>query len=206
MKNSPKQELGEKCIPQDKATTAKAAIQFAAKGIISLKEIPAPIQHPVSGESVIPLPEAEVIGRVSIGNLLFAQGLELIFKLIFMAEEIEDKGYKQHCLSERFEKIRTLCPLQKNIEKFMPQHYPDRAEAALEVVKIAEDAFMISRYLGLRSGNLKSINPIDAAGLLMSLTVSYKGLEQVEAARLIGISIKNVDGTPLNEPFTRLTA
>lgn len=199
-----RKEIGDKRIPQGKSSTAKAAIQFAAKGIVCIRDLPAPEKHPESGELVIPLPEAEAIGRISIGNLLFAQGLELIFKLVFITEGIEDKGFKQHALSERFEKIRLLEPLKGNIETFMPSHHSDKSTAAIAVVKLAEEAFMLSRYLGLRAGDLKSISAIDATGLLLALTLSYRGLEQIEAARIIGINIKNADGSTLDEPFTRL--
>jgi hypothetical protein len=202
--DEPREELGDKRIPEEKSTTAKAAIQFAAKGIMNIHDLPETVKKMEGGEYVIPLPEAEVIGRISIGNLLFAQGLELIFKLIFIAEGIEDKGFKQHALSERFEKIRELSPLKQNIERFLPPYHSNKSEIAREVVSSAEDAFMLSRYLGLRPGNLKSINAVDAVGLLMALTLSYQGLEQIEAARIIGIDIKKADGSALNEPFTRL--
>ena len=199
-----RKEIGSKRIPEEKSVTAKAAIQFAAKGIMSLHDLPDNVKQIENGDFIIPLTEAEVVGRISIGNLLFAQGLELILKLIFITEGIEDSGFKQHELSARFERIREISPLKENIEKFLPQYHPNKSETALGVVCAAEDAFMLSRYLGLRSGNLKSINAVDAAGLLLALTFSYQGLEQIEAARIIGINIKTADGTTLDKPFTRL--
>jgi len=147
LKPEPRQELGVKQIPVEKSTTAKAAIQFAGKGIIYIRDIPEVVNHPVSGKRGIPLSEAELIGRISIGNLLFAQGLELIFKLIFMCEGIEDKRYGPHALVQRFDKIRSLSPVKQNIQKFMPDFHTDKVAKAAEVVKNAEEAFMISRYL-----------------------------------------------------------
>ncbi len=196
-------ELGEKKIPKKMEVTAQAAVQFAGKGVDSLRSIEFHLDH---NKNVITLPQSEILGRLCVGNLLFAQGLELIFKLIFMAEGIKDTGFNQHDLVNRFEAIRQLRPLKVNLETWMPAQHKNKMNAAIKVVREAENSFMISRYIGLKKGDLRSISSIDAAGLLLALTLSYQGLQQFEAARLIGITIKNPDGTLTVKPSTPFKA
>ena len=203
-KKSETTEVGDKEVPSKYRNTAQIAVQFSGKGINSLRALDIPVAKSPEGEDVLPLPEAEVLGSACAGNLLFAQGIELIFKLIFIAEEIDDKGFGQHDLVDRFEVLRKLSPLRENIEIYMPMNAADKAAKAVEVVKVAEEAFMPSRYLGFRKGDLVCVNSLDAAGLLLSLTLSYRGLQQIEAARLIGLDITNKDGSPINSPTTKV--
>ena len=87
-------EFGYKTVLAKYSTTAKAAIQFAGNGINLLRSIPEPRIDANSDRTVIPISDSELIGKVCMGNLLFAQGLELIIKIILLTEEIPDKGFK----------------------------------------------------------------------------------------------------------------
>ena len=198
-------EIGDKTLPIGYASTAIAAIQFTGKGISTLRSLPKFQTDPKSGEKYFPLPEDELIGRLCIGNLLIAQGLELLLKLIFITEELDEKKLKQHAISEKFSRIKSLEPLKSNIEKYMPKKDGISAiQIAKEVVQKAEEAFMVSRYMGLRKENLSSINELDAAGLLLAITFSYKGMYQIQAARLIGLDIKKKDGSPMFPQKTKV--
>lgn len=192
-----KSEVGTKTVPSNYLSTSRVAVQFAGLGISFIRNIPLAEKNTQTGEISIPLSESELMGRLNAGNLLYAQGLELLLKLALITEEISDSGLGQHDFVSRFEKIKSLEPLKTNIQIYMPKKNADKELAADKVVKEASDIFMPSRYIGFKKEDVRSINALDAAGLLLAITLSYKGMAQIEAAKVVGIDIKNKDGTPI---------
>ena len=194
--SSANEEMGIKEVGSDLQITAKAAVQFATMGINILSSIPAATVDKANGKATVPLSESKFIGKICAGNLLFAQGLELILKLILLTENISEKGLGQHKLLVRYKRIRALDPVAKNLQQFMPVKCANKIESARQVVEMAENAFLTSRYIGLKKADLHSIDPVDAAGLLLALCLSYKGMEQFEVMDAIGLKVKNSDGSP----------
>ena len=195
-------EIGIKRLPAKNATTAKAAAQFISMGLDLLRNIPAPVKDSTTGNTIIKMPEAELIGKICSGSLLFAQGLELYIKLIFIVENIKESGFKQHAIFDKFHLIKDLSPIKENIEIYVPKSSKSKIKTAEEVVKMAEESFMTARYIGLRKENLNPINPLNAAGLLLALVFSYEGFEQVYIANSLGIKISDPSGNPINQQFT----
>lgn len=198
-------ELGGKRVPAIHSATAKAAVQFVSKGVLEIKSIPAISQNLETGKLEIALPEAEIFGRICIGNLLIAQGFELLIKLVFITEKIAEKRLGQHALGDKFEKIRGLSPLSDNIVRYMPIKCTDKAASASELIRHAERAFLLARYIGLKPGDLSAIDPEVATGLLLAITFSYKGMEQIEAARMAGFDINDSNGAPLYKTSTTVS-
>ena len=191
-------ELGYKNIPPGRLQTSHAAIQFCAKGICQLRSVESLFPDTNEDVATLDISEQELIGRLCIGNLLYAQGLELIFKLVFLAEEFSDSEYRQHELVGRFDKLLEVTQLRDNIEKYIPSIHSDKILVAKKVVLDSEKSFMPSRYFGLRTEQYYSVTSLDAAGLLLALVFTYQGLNQVEAVKIIGIDIKLENGEPAN--------
>ena len=186
--------MGVKEVDSDLQITAKAGVQFATMGINILRSIPPLNFDEATDKATAQLSESQFIGKVCAGNLLFAQGLELLLKLVLLTENISEKGLGQHKLSIRYDKLKNLEPIATNLNTYMPAKCGNKTKSAELVVSMAENAFLTSRYIGLKKDNLRSIDPMDAAGLLLSLCLSYKGMEQLEAMHAIGLEVKNANG------------
>lgn len=195
------EEIGYKSIPSDKLKTSHVAIQFAAKGILEIKSFEEAISHlSKCDDTNHDISEQDLIGRVCIGSLLLAQGLELIFKLIFLAERWNDSGYKQHEMVKRFDRIVQIPEVLESLKRNISHKYSNTEKLiiARDVVKNTEESFMLSRYYGLRNDDFPPVSAVNSMALVFSLVFSYKGLNQTEFARLIGINIRDKNGKPIN--------
>ena len=75
---------------------------------------------------------------------------------------------------------------------------PEKLLVARKVVENTEKSFMLSRYYGLRKDSYPPVSATNSVALVLSLVFSYKGLNQCEFARLIGINITDKNGLPAN--------
>lgn len=89
-----------------------------------------------------------------------------------------------------------VAQLRENIEIYIPSIHSDKILVAKKVVLDSEKSFMPSRYFGLRTEEYYSVTSLDAGGLLLALVFTYQGLNQFEAARIIGIDINLENGEP----------
>ena len=171
--------IGSKSFPQDKSMSAAMAAHFMAKGVKEIRESESFKDHVYKFEDV----EREKItvmissaGKLATGNLLFAQGMEILLKLIMMTEGVDDRGMPQHNLTQRFDLIKDFEPITKNIEKMVASGDASSLDNAVDTLQKAENAFMVSRYFGMGNdrSNLTSINPKIAQQLSMALFCSYQ--------------------------------
>ena len=156
-------ETSKTLIDDKQNGTALLAMQMLGRGLRDIR------QARQVGKNVTPATFPKLLGHHAMGMLLYAQGMELLLKLIVGVEGVTLGKMKQHDLLPYYEAIKAIQPLKGNVDKVLSE------KAITDILSIAEDNFYASRYFGLkRHEEIQNIGPFGGENLVRVLVQTYR--------------------------------